>query len=66
MYKLRQAGMRRFELGTTFIEDDGPYELVNIEEISPPQSGYNTLAIYNYTLRKFTAEETTIWEIHNA
>ncbi len=64
MFKVRRRAYRRFQLGDTFVEVDGPYELVKIEEV-PPALGEKH-GTFNYTLRKFTPDETVIWEVHNA
>ena len=62
MIKVRKNAQRKFELGTTFIEKDGPYELIQIDEVWT----WVIAPVYDLTLRKFTPDEMVIWEIHNA
>jgi hypothetical protein len=64
MFKVRRNAYRKIPMGATFVEEDGPYELVKIEEV--PANALHRVKTYNYTLRKFTPDETVIWEVHNA
>ena len=56
--RVRRNAWNRYELGTIFIEKDGPYEIVNIAE-----SVDKSLGRFDYTLRKFTPEEVVIWQV---
>lgn len=52
---VRTGAVRRFEVGSIFLEADGPARV--IERVDRPDG------TFNYLLRRFTPEETAVWEV---